>query len=93
MGNAPCHRRTQDAGLPRDDAVKLLPPYSPFLNIAENAFSMWKASFKRQMAEVREQVRNQGTEERQARSCNWGNKTWWLSRHRKWRLQQERWCD
>ena len=66
MDNAQCHRRTQDAGLSRDDAVKLLPSYSPFLNIAENAFSVWKASFKRQMAEVREQVRNQGTEERQA---------------------------
>ena len=36
------------------------------MNIAENAFSMWKASFKRQTAEVREQVCNQGTEERQA---------------------------
>ena len=46
--------------------MKLLPPYSPFLNIAENAFSMWKASFKRQMAEIREQVRNQGTKDRQA---------------------------
>ena len=30
MGNAPCHRRTQDAGLPCDDAVKLLPPQSFF---------------------------------------------------------------
>ena len=46
--------------------MKLLPRYNPFLNIAENAFSMWKASFKRQMAKVCEQVRNQRTEERQA---------------------------
>ena len=66
MDNAPYNRQTQDAGLPRDDAVKLFPPYSPFLNIAENAFSMWKASFKCQMAEIREQVRYQGTKERQA---------------------------
>lgn len=61
MDNAPCHRHTQDAG-----AVKLLPPYSPFLNIAENAFSIWKASFKRELAEVREEIRNQDAGVRQA---------------------------
>ena len=34
-----------------------------------------------------------GPKKDKPRSCNWGNKTWWLSRHRKWRLQQERLCD
>ena len=39
LHSSPCHRRTQDAGLPRDDAVKLLPPYSPFFEHSVKCFS------------------------------------------------------
>lgn len=34
--------------------VKKLPPYSPFLNIVENFFSIWKAGVKRRLAENNE---------------------------------------
>ena len=53
MDNAPCHRQARQANLRNGHTVEMLPAYSPFLNIAENAFAMWKAAFKQELAEVR----------------------------------------
>ena len=39
--------------LSNNHMVKFLPPYSPFLNIAENAFNLWKGQIKQRLAEVR----------------------------------------
>lgn len=58
MDNAPCHNRAREVSLREGHSIRYLPPYSPFLNIAENAFSMWKAAFKREVAEIREQLHN-----------------------------------
>ena len=59
MDNASCHRRAQEANIPGNHHVRFLPAYSPFLNIAENAFSTWKAAVKRQMAEVHQHLLEQ----------------------------------
>lgn len=64
--NAPCHRRASEAQLRLEHDIKFLPPYSPFLNIAENAFSVWKAAVKRQLEEVRDQMLMQTHHERLA---------------------------
>ena len=40
--------------------------YSPFLNIAENCFANWKASFKREMAEVRPALLQMPQQQREA---------------------------
>ena len=64
--NASCHHRFAEAGLPLNHDCKLLPAYSPFLNICENCFSAWKAGFKRQMAEVRLQQHQHTAAQRQA---------------------------
>ena len=48
--NAPCHRRFLQTDLHDHHEGRYLPAYSPFLNIAENCLSFWKAAFKRQMA-------------------------------------------
>ena len=44
IDNASCHRHY---------VVRHLPAYSPFLNICENAFSVWKSQLNRELAEVR----------------------------------------
>lgn len=60
--NAPCHARADhepnNGGpqLPFNHFRQRLPPYSPFLNIVEMAISAFKASLKRQLEEVREQI-------------------------------------
>lgn len=64
--NAPCHLRVHDLELPDTHEVKFLPAYSPFLNIAENSFSVWKAAVKRQMSEVRYQLAEQSIQQKQA---------------------------
>ena len=38
---------------------RILPAYSPFLNIAENCFGVWKVGFKRQLAKVHPQLQQQ----------------------------------
>ncbi|KAK3718941.1 hypothetical protein RRG08_009454 [Elysia crispata] len=43
-----------------------LPPYSPFLNICENALPLWKGAIKDQLAEVRPQLLVQPYQERMA---------------------------
>jgi hypothetical protein len=53
LDNASCHRRWRECHLPDNHVVRFLPAYSPYLNIAENCFSSWKAAFKREMAEQR----------------------------------------
>ena len=51
LDNAPCHRSVRDSTIPEHNVVRFLPPYSPFLNIVENAWSVWKAALKAQLAE------------------------------------------
>lgn len=64
--NAPAHRRASDANLPGNITLRWLPPYSPFLNIVENCFSMWKSRVKRQLAECRSQILSSSHDERTA---------------------------
>ncbi|GFS09655.1 hypothetical protein ElyMa_001303600 [Elysia marginata] len=52
--------------IPAQHNIKYLPPYSPFLNICENAFSIWKQALKTRLAEVREQTLDQPFDERMA---------------------------
>ena len=58
MDNAPCHHRARGFQLPRNHQIHYLPPYSLFLNVAKNSFSVWKAGFKREMAEVPNELTN-----------------------------------
>lgn len=53
--NASSHKGTNRVNLSANFEVRLLPPYSPFLNIVENCFSQWKAVVKRDLGEIREQ--------------------------------------
>ena len=54
--NAPAHRQAAQVQLPAGFSVMYLPPYSPFLNICENAFSIWKWDIKNQLAAIRPQL-------------------------------------
>ena len=54
--NAPCHRAVRNAILHENHDVRFLPPYSPFLNTVENAWSCWKAALKAQLAEARAHI-------------------------------------
>ena len=64
LDNASPHRRIRDMNLPDGFEFRFLPPYSPFLNIAENAFSMWKAAVKRHMGTNRQVLLNESLHER-----------------------------
>ena len=55
LDNVPCHRRARNVNI-GNNRIRFLPAYSPMLNIAENAWSEWKAAFKRHLAEVRPQL-------------------------------------
>ena len=66
IDNAPAHRQAQNLQMPPNFFVRYLPPYSPFLNICENAFSLWKGAIKDQLAEVRPQLLVQPYQERMA---------------------------
>lgn len=57
--NAPSHNRANEAVLQAGHGYRFQPAYSPFLNICEGCFSIWKAALKRSMAEVREQLLTQ----------------------------------
>ena len=57
--NAAAHRRAADMILPEGFQLTFLPPYSPFLNIVENAFSIWKAAVKRELSENRDNLNNE----------------------------------
>ena len=56
IDNAPAHQQAQNLQLPPNFFVRYLPPYSPFSNICEDAFSLWKGAIKDQLAEVRPQL-------------------------------------
>ena len=51
--NAPANVRAAQVHLPEDCEARFLPPYSPFLNITENAFSIFKAYLKQGLANIR----------------------------------------
>ena len=52
--NASAHRRAPTEGVLRDaQLIRMLPPYSPIMNIVENAISTFKASLKRALEEAR----------------------------------------
>ena len=61
--NARAHMQARNLELPEGFNIKYLPPYSPFLNIFENAFSIWKQAFKARLGEVREQTLDQPFDE------------------------------
>ena len=64
--NAPCHRGARNAVLHAQHVLRFLPPYSPLLNIVENAWSAWKAAFKAQLAESRASILEMAFQERLA---------------------------
>lgn len=66
LDNAPCHRRAEEIIAQHNVSLRYLPAYSPFLNIAENCFSVWKAGLKRQLEEVRDQLLRQAYAEQMA---------------------------
>ena len=55
MDNAPAHRRAQLAD-PELHTVRMLAPYSPFLNPIENMFSVFKADLKQRLSYVQERL-------------------------------------
>ncbi|GFO48713.1 replication protein a 70 kda DNA-binding subunit [Plakobranchus ocellatus] len=64
--NARAHGRAAEANLPSQFEIQYLPPYSPFLNICENAFALWKQALKTRLAEVRHDLLDQPFNERMA---------------------------
>ena len=64
--NAPSHNSAATAHLQPNHSYRFQPPYSPFLNICEGSFSIWKAAFKRFMADVRHHLLLQAHQERLA---------------------------
>lgn len=51
--NASAHRRASTEVLRDAQIVRMLPPYSPMMNIVENAISTFKAALKRSLEEAR----------------------------------------
>ncbi|GFN84345.1 Dde superfamily endonuclease [Plakobranchus ocellatus] len=66
IDNAPAHRQAVNLPLPQNFSVRYLPPYSPFLNICENAFALWKGNIKDNLAEVRDQLLREDHQQRMA---------------------------
>ncbi|GFN89464.1 NADPH-dependent fmn reductase [Plakobranchus ocellatus] len=66
IDNAPAHRQAVNLPLPQDFSVRYLPPYSPFLNICESAFALWKGNIKDSVAEVRDQLLREDHQQRMA---------------------------
>ncbi|GFN80436.1 B-cell linker protein [Plakobranchus ocellatus] len=64
IDNAPAHRQAVNLPLPQNFSVCYLPPYSPFLNICENAFALWKGNIKDSLAEVRDQLLREDHQQR-----------------------------
>ena len=69
--NAPCHRHAGNVEFPegKNITIRWLPAYSPMLNIVEQCFSQWKATMKRDLAEVREQAMNRSIALNEALLC------------------------
>ena len=66
VDNAAAHRPAANVQLPDDCGLCFLPPYSPFLNICENAFAIWKAEIKTTLADVRQELLTQPHQQRMA---------------------------
>ena len=66
IDNAPAHRQAVNLPLPQNFALRYLLPYSPFLNICENAFALWKGNIKVSLAEVRDQLLREYHQQRMA---------------------------
>ena len=68
--NAPAHRRALGAQGPQFDDrphdVRNLPPYSPFLNLVEQAISAFKAELKKTLEEIRPQLLDEDHDQRMA---------------------------
>lgn len=64
--NAPCHNVAATVQLKVGHSYHFKPAYSPFLNICEGSFSLWKAEFKRLMAETRDDLLQQQQQQRVA---------------------------
>ena len=64
--NARAHMQARNLELPEGFNIKYLPPHSPFLNILENAFSIWKQALKTRLVNVLEQTLDQPFDERMA---------------------------
>lgn len=64
--NAPCHNIAATAQLKVGHSYHFQPAYSPFLNICEGSFSVWKAEFKKLMAEIRDDLLQQQQQQRVA---------------------------
>ena len=66
MDNAPAHNQAHNIQVPHGIRVIKLPPYSPFLNIVENCFSVWKAALKRDLERERNNLLRQNCQQRMA---------------------------
>ena len=66
IDNAPAHRQAFNLPLPQNFALHYLPLYSPFLNICENAFALWKGNIKDSLVEVRDQLLREDHQQRMA---------------------------
>lgn len=65
--NAACHRRVFQTGqLQHGHYLRALPPYSPFLNPVEHAFSAYKAHLKRELEETRSHLLTESHDNRMA---------------------------
>ncbi|GFR68304.1 integrase core domain [Elysia marginata] len=66
--NARAHGCAAETHLPAEFEMQYLPvpPSSPFLNIWENAFALWKQALKTRLAEVRRYLLDQPFNERMA---------------------------
>lgn len=54
--NAPVHRQAENVQQVPNISVRSLPPYLTFFNVVENCFSQWKATIKRDLADIRENI-------------------------------------
>ncbi|GFR70623.1 insertion element IS630 uncharacterized 39 kDa protein [Elysia marginata] len=64
--NARLHGRAAEAHFPTQFEMQYVPPSSPFLNICENAFALWKQALKTRLAEVCHDLLDQPFNERMA---------------------------
>ena len=64
--NAPSHNSAATALLKVGHAYRFQPAYSPFLNICEGTFSLWKTEFKKLMSEIRDELLEQLHQQRVA---------------------------
>ena len=85
VDNAAAHRPAANVQLPDDYGLCFLPPYSPFLNICENAFAIWKTEIKTTLAEVRHELLTQPHQQRMVLWRSWPSRASMLLQRRKCR--------